>query len=161
VIGPGKNFLTRVGSIFCCSGRVSHLWFESGFEKFPLKIPNFSKKSLLVGSKSTWVKDRSASYLRQFKSMLRLGQGPSLTAIDLKAFVSQVCRGWPKFAEVWSNMQIFGQIWQKSWMKKGWAWEKISLRVKMNEKSKRENVIYLICEIRTRRTNKLVEPNLT
>jgi len=30
------------GSIFCCSGWVSHLWFESGFGKFPIKILNFS-----------------------------------------------------------------------------------------------------------------------
>jgi len=35
-MGPGQNFLTRVGSIFCGSGRVSHLWF--GFGKFFLKM---------------------------------------------------------------------------------------------------------------------------
>jgi len=41
------------------SGQVSYLWFVVGFEKFPLKIPNFSifpfrsKKYLLVGSKVT------------------------------------------------------------------------------------------------------------
>jgi len=30
-----------VGSIFCCSVWVSHLWFGFGLGKFPLKIPNF------------------------------------------------------------------------------------------------------------------------
>jgi len=34
-MGPGKNFLTWVGS-----GQVSHLWF--GFGKFPLKMQIFS-----------------------------------------------------------------------------------------------------------------------
>jgi len=72
-----------VGSIFCGSGQVSHLWF--GFGKFPLKMSIFSiffpsdqKKSLQVGSKSTWVKGGSASYLLQVKSKLGSGQGPSL-----------------------------------------------------------------------------------
>jgi len=39
-------------------GWVSHLWFGSGFEKFPLKIPNFSIFSPL-GHKisSVWVKN--------------------------------------------------------------------------------------------------------
>jgi len=36
------------------------------------------KKSLRVGSESTWVEGRSASYLLQVKSKLGLGQGPSL-----------------------------------------------------------------------------------
>jgi len=65
---------------FCCSSRVNHLWF--GFGKFPLKIPIFlfffpsgQKKYLCVGSKSTWVKDESASYLLQVKNILELGQG--------------------------------------------------------------------------------------
>jgi len=31
----------RVGSIFCGSGRVSHLWFGFEFGKFPLKMSNF------------------------------------------------------------------------------------------------------------------------
>jgi len=42
VIGPGQKILTRVGSNFCCSGRVSHLWLGYGFGKFPLKMLNFS-----------------------------------------------------------------------------------------------------------------------
>jgi len=73
VMGPGQKFLTRVGSIFCGVGRVSHLWFGFEFGKFPLKLSNFSifslrvKKSLRVGSKSTWVKVRSASYLPRVK----------------------------------------------------------------------------------------------
>jgi len=34
--------LGQVGSIFCGSGRVSHLWFGFEFQKFPLKMSNFS-----------------------------------------------------------------------------------------------------------------------
>jgi len=60
--GSGSKFFDpgQVGSIFCGSGRVSHLWFGFEFGKFPLKTSNFSifftlgqKKSLRVGSKST------------------------------------------------------------------------------------------------------------
>jgi len=40
VMGLGQTFLTWVGSIFCSSGRIRHLWF--GFGKFPLKASNFS-----------------------------------------------------------------------------------------------------------------------
>jgi len=61
-----------------------------GFRKFPLKITNFSifllsghKKYFRVGSKSIRVKDGSAPYLLQIKSMLSLGQGPSLILIKL------------------------------------------------------------------------------
>jgi len=34
---PGSGWIN-----FFCSGQVSHLWLEPGFEKFPLKIPKFS-----------------------------------------------------------------------------------------------------------------------
>jgi len=65
-------------------------WF--GFGKFPLKTSNFSfgsKKisSGRVGSKSTWVKGGSASYLLLVKSMLGLGQGPSLSPGRLSLIV--------------------------------------------------------------------------
>jgi len=39
MLGPVQKILTWVRSIFCCSGRVSYLWF--GFGKFHLKIANF------------------------------------------------------------------------------------------------------------------------
>jgi len=62
VMGPGQKFLTRVGSIFCGSGRVGHLWFGLEFRKFSLKMSNFSiffpsgqKKLLQVRSQSTLV----------------------------------------------------------------------------------------------------------
>jgi len=43
VMGPGQKIdPSRVGSIFCGSGRVSHLWFGFEFEKFPIKMSNFS-----------------------------------------------------------------------------------------------------------------------
>jgi len=63
-----------VGSIFCCSGSVSHLWLGN----FPLKSPKKflfgSKKYLQVRPNSTRVKDRSATFLLWVKSMFELGQ---------------------------------------------------------------------------------------
>jgi len=65
-------------------GRASHLWFGFGFGKLPLGIQNFSIfalwviKSHLIGLKSTLVKARPAPYLLRVKSMLGLGQCPSL-----------------------------------------------------------------------------------
>jgi len=78
----------QVGSIFLLlgSGQVSHLWFESGIGKFPLKVPNFS--ILPFGSKkisSGWVKkypgQRRIGVLftaGQKYAQAGLGQGPSL-----------------------------------------------------------------------------------
>jgi len=87
--GSGSFDPCRFGSIFCVSDWVSYLWFEFGFGKFPLKMSNFSifcrlgpKKSLRVGSKSTWTKDGSASYLLRVKSILGLCQGPSLVLFN-------------------------------------------------------------------------------
>jgi len=80
--GSGQNFLTQEGSIFCCSGRVRLVWVweistknTKFFKFFSLSV----KKYLSVASKSTWVKGGSASYiLHEGKSMLGLGQGPTL-----------------------------------------------------------------------------------
>jgi len=69
VTGLSQFFVARIGS-----GWVSYLWFGFGNGKFHLKMSNFSifslwvKKYLWVGSKSTRVKGRLASYL--------LGSGP-------------------------------------------------------------------------------------
>jgi len=67
------------GSIFSSSARVS---LSLDLENFPYKCQIFSlwvkKKSLWVGSISTWVKGGLASYLLRLKSMLGSGQGPSL-----------------------------------------------------------------------------------
>jgi len=54
--GSVSKFLNpgQVGSNFCCSGWVSHLWF--GFGKFPLKIPNFSIFHFRWGQKEPWSK---------------------------------------------------------------------------------------------------------
>jgi len=76
----GQFLLLRSGRVGL--GWVSHLWFGVGFGKFPLKIPNFSifspldKKNTSLG----WVKKYPASYLLGIKSMLGLGQGPSVLA---------------------------------------------------------------------------------
>jgi len=88
-MGPGQKFLTQVGSgqfFVLGSGRVSHVWFGFEFQKFPLKMSNFSiffpsgqKKLLQVGSESTRVEAGSASYLLRVKSKLglgRVGSGP-------------------------------------------------------------------------------------
>jgi len=50
-----------------------HLWYLKNSLLF-LTNPSDQKKSLRVGSKSIWVKDRSAFYLLQVKSMLRSGR---------------------------------------------------------------------------------------
>jgi len=114
-----KFFVAQVGSNW-----VSHFWFESKFGKFPLKIPNFSifslsgqTKSLQVGSKSTGVKDRSASYLLQVKSMLGSGQGLSLvhSTIDfgpaLRLLIMKSLRGSKSsFNNVWMNTPELKQI---------------------------------------------------
>jgi len=88
------------GSKFYHPGWVSHLCF--GFWKFSLKIPNFSvfspsgpKKSLRVESKSTQVKDWSASYLLRVKSMLGSGQGPSLSWALESMVANRVVGCWP------------------------------------------------------------------
>jgi len=81
-MGPGQNFLTRIGS-----GQVGSAIYGLGLnlENFlykNIKFFNFFlfglKKSPRVGSKHTQVKGGSASYLLRVKSMLGSGQGPSL-----------------------------------------------------------------------------------
>jgi len=99
-MGPGQKFLTRIAS-----GRVSHLWFAFVFGKFPLKMSNFSnffllgqKKSHLVGSNSTQVKGGPASGLLRAKSMLVLGQAPSLVgmvrALELLSYKRVLMYSW-------------------------------------------------------------------
>jgi len=44
-MGPGQNFLTRVG-------RISRLWFGFGFGKFPQKISNLSISICPLGQKN-------------------------------------------------------------------------------------------------------------
>jgi len=48
--GSGSKYFDpgSIGSIFCCSGQVSHLWFGFEFGKFPLKMSNFQFFSLRV-----------------------------------------------------------------------------------------------------------------
>jgi len=74
-VGLAQFFVARVGSAI----------YGLGLEHFPQKseifhfIPFGTKKLLWVGSKSTRVKDGSASFLLRVKSMLGLGLGPSLS----------------------------------------------------------------------------------
>jgi len=84
VMGPGQNFLTRVGS-----GQPLMVW-DRIWKISPIKMPNFSiffpsglKKLLWVGSERTRVRAGSAFYLLRVKSKLgsdRVGSGqrPSL-----------------------------------------------------------------------------------
>jgi len=86
VMGPGQNFLTQIrsGQFFCDLGWVSHLWFGFGLGKFHLKMSIFLIFSLWVKKNLFgWVKGRWASYLLRIKSMLRSGQGPSLSELDV------------------------------------------------------------------------------
>jgi len=70
--GLGQFFVARVGS-----SRM--VWMGLGFKNFPQKSQiflffHFGSKKISLGR----VKNKLASYLLQVKSMLRLGQGPSL-----------------------------------------------------------------------------------
>jgi len=82
-----SGFSDGSGSKFFDLGWVGWAIYGLGLnlENLPLKPSNFSiyfrsiqKKSLQVGSKSTWVEGRSASHLLQVKSKLGAGQGLSL-----------------------------------------------------------------------------------
>jgi len=86
-MGPGQNFLTRVGSSW-----VSHLLFGFEFGKFPLTTSNFSILSLQIkkiSSESNWVEGGSASYLLRVNSKFGSGQGPSLYGTITKR--KQIC----------------------------------------------------------------------
>jgi len=70
-------------SIFCCSVQAGSAIFGLGLENFPWKYQTFpfgSKKYLRVGSKSTWIFDRSVCS----------GQGPSLFLGNKKFYVDSV-----------------------------------------------------------------------
>jgi len=83
VMGLGQFLLFR-------SGRFSHFWFEFGFGKFPLKIPNFSillfgSKNISLGRVKRYPGQRRVSLLftASQRYMLGSGQGPSLNVIQL------------------------------------------------------------------------------
>jgi len=78
-MGQGQKIMTRVGSIICCSGRVSHLWFGFEFGKFPLQTSNFSiffpsgqKKSLRAGRKVP--RSKAGQLFIYFGSKVSLGK---------------------------------------------------------------------------------------
>jgi len=83
--GSGSNFFDP-GRVETGQPSLFWVWISKIPQKLK-KIKYFSlsfKKSLRIGSKSTPVKFRLASYLLRVKSMLGSGQGPS---IILKHFV--------------------------------------------------------------------------
>jgi len=71
-------------NFFFDPGRVKSAIYSLSLENFPKKSKNFQlyalwvKKSHRFGSKTTQIKDMSASYLLRVKSMIGSGQGPSL-----------------------------------------------------------------------------------
>jgi len=78
VMGWGQKLLTRVGS-----GQPFMVWvwiwkISPKNVKFFNFFPMGQKKSIQVGSESTWVKGGSASYILRVKSKLESGQSPSL-----------------------------------------------------------------------------------
>jgi len=117
-------------------GQVSSAIFGLGLENFRLKSQIFQffpfhsgqKKYLWVGSKSTRVKDGSASYLLRVKSMLRLGQGPSLPeTIKAGWFVAlkMVTNGHPKSKSgffLWVKGTRNHPFWKLSFSTQSVAW---------------------------------------
>jgi len=94
-----------VGSTFCSSGWVSHLWFGFRFGKFPLKVSNFSvfsprvkKKYLRVVSKSTRVKGGKGLLFTagQKYALVGLSQGPSLLLAQSLKTKGQMCNNMKK-----------------------------------------------------------------
>jgi len=130
-MGLGQNFLTLVGSIFCCSGRVgsvqvSHLWFGFKFEKFALKCQIFQffalqvKKNLfgpgqkVPGSEADWP-------LIYCGSKVSLDQGPSLVSIRSISFSEKMCFttfGKNLFGKTHSAIleYFFGQVNVRPWV---------------------------------------------
>jgi len=88
-MGPGQKVLTRVMDQFFVAqvglGWVSHLWYGFGFEKFPLKIPNFSifflsdqKNIFWSGQKVPWSKaGQPLIYCKSKVCLGRVGAHPS------------------------------------------------------------------------------------
>jgi len=77
------GYLEKLGSKsgWVGSGQTSLVWDWKIYPKNPKNFklfPSGQNKSHWVGSKSTRVKDWSVSYLLRAKSILGLGQGPSL-----------------------------------------------------------------------------------
>jgi len=78
--GSGSKIFTWIGSIFCCSGQVSHFWF--GFGKFSLKIPFFyfspfgSRKISLGQVKNYWGQRRVGFLFTAGQKYARVGSGP-------------------------------------------------------------------------------------
>jgi len=102
IFDPGK-----VGSIFFVaqvrSGWLSHIWFESGFGKFTLKIPSFSIFFLRV-QKNTRVKEGwPLIYCGSKVSLGQSGVGPSLVSSNVSVIYcshisglsSRLCSGFP------------------------------------------------------------------
>jgi len=67
------NFFSYSHCLIVLSGQSGVVMGTKYLNFFPFR----SKNSIWVGSKSTWVKEGSASYLLRAKSMPWLGQGPS------------------------------------------------------------------------------------
>jgi len=62
--GPKNFHMGWVGSIFCGSGQVSHLWFGFEFGKLLIKMSNFSIFSL-------WVKKISSRRVKKYAGQRR------------------------------------------------------------------------------------------
>jgi len=94
-MGPGQKILIQVGPIFCCLGRISHLWFGFGFGKYPLKISNSAIFSLRVKKISSGQKvtgSRMGQLLIYCVSKLYLGRfGSGPISINIKDFTF-LCR---------------------------------------------------------------------
>jgi len=125
-MGPGQKFL------LLGSRRVSHLWFGYGFGNFPLKMSNFlvfcpsgQKKCHCVGSKSTQVRARSASYLLWVKGMF--GSGRVSAHLLLEPLSNKLPTRFLKFC-LGVEILVFSQTPRRKKLRKKLLWSIPSIR---------------------------------
>jgi len=98
VMGPGQNFLTRIGS-----GRVSHLWFGFEFGKFLLKVSNFSI-FFLSGQKNLFGSGQKVPGSKAGSPLINCGSKVSSGRVRAHLYKSWSFI-WPVNLSPWDNLK--------------------------------------------------------